>query len=209
MLDLRALSVGEFESNCYLLSDPGTGDALLIDPGAEPKRILDWLGDVGIQRILITHGHSDHVGALEAIRDEFDIEVGIHPLDVDEFGLKADFALATGDRVPIGASKLEIVHIPGHTPGSVGLRILEDGGSLRALVGDAVFPGGPGHTQTPEDLETLLQALETTVFTWPDETEIFPGHGESTTVGTERPAFESFIKSSRKLGLCGDVTWES
>ncbi len=209
MLDLRVLPVGEFEANCYLLADPGTGDALLVDPGGEPERILDWLGGVVIQQILITHGHSDHVGALEAIRDEFEIEVGIHPLDVDEFGIRADFPLAPGEMVSIGASKLEIVHIPGHTPGSVGMRILEGGGSPRALVGDAVFPGGPGHTETPEDLKTLLQALEMTVFTWPDETEIFPGHGVSTTVGTERSAFKRFIKSPRKPGLCGDVTWES
>ena len=156
MLDLRVLAVGELQSNCYLLSDQQSGDAILVDPGAEPERILSWLGDAPVRQILITHGHEDHIGALAIIRKALDCEVGVHPLDADTFGIRADFLLQPSDEVQIGKSKLEIVHIPGHTPGSVAIRLQEEGSTPRALVGDAVFPGGPGHTQGPEELETLL-----------------------------------------------------
>ena len=92
--------------------------------------------------------------------------------------------------------------VPGHTPGSVCLRL--DG---RAVVGDAIFPGGPGHTRSPEALAQSLVSLGLTVFTWPDETELYPGHGTPTTVGAERPAFEQFLQADHPPDLCGDVSW--
>jgi glyoxylase-like metal-dependent hydrolase (beta-lactamase superfamily II) len=77
----------------------------------------------------------------------------------------------------------------------------------QAVVGDAIFPGGPGHTATPDALAQSLISLGRTVFTWPDQTELFPGHGPSTTVGSERPYFERFIQADHPLDLCGDVSW--
>ena len=86
--------------------------------------------------------------------------------------------------------------------GSVCLRF-----DARAIVGDVIFPGGPGHTSTPEELNQSLASLQRTVFTWPDETTLYPGHGQPTTVGQERAGFEAFLARPRPADLCGDVTW--
>lgn len=102
---------------------------------------------------------------------------------------------------------LQVVHLPGHTPGSVGFYILDGFTPPRVLVGDAIFPGGPRHTSTPADLEISLQTLARTVFTWSDDTILFPGHGMSTTIGMEIESFETFIANPRHPDLCGDVTW--
>ncbi len=102
---------------------------------------------------------------------------------------------------------LGIVHLPGHTPGSIGLQLIEESNFKRVVVGDAIFPGGPGQTSTPADLGLSLDTLARTVFTWPDSTELYPGHGVHTTVGAERAAFEAFRAKPLPPDLYGDVSW--
>jgi glyoxylase-like metal-dependent hydrolase (beta-lactamase superfamily II) len=129
--------------------------------------------------------------------------VGIHPADADAFGLEADFSLWDGAAVEVGQRSVGIVHTPGHTPGSICLRL-----NGQVIVGDAIFPGGPGHTASPQALAQSLESLRRTVFTWPDKTELYSGHGTHTTVGAERAAFEQFVAADRPSDLCGDVTWQ-
>lgn len=203
MLKLQVLCVGEYGTNCYLLTCPETGRALLVDPGADPEAVLALCEEAQVTRILLTHGHFDHLVALDQVRDQLGVLVGVHPADTAEFGVEADFELRDGLRLGVGRRFVRVVHVPGHTPGGVALRF-----DRRAIVGDAVFPGGPGHTATPEALQTLLLSLQRTVFTWPDDTLLYPGHGEPTTVGAERPAFQEFLARPRPPDLCGDVTWE-
>jgi hydroxyacylglutathione hydrolase len=176
MLKLQTLAVGEYGTNCYLLTCPETGRAILVDPGGDAEAILDLCGDAHVTRI--------------------------HPADVGLFGVEADFDLEDGKRMVVGRRYVRLVHIPGHTPGSVALRF-----DRRAIVGDAIFPGGPGHTGKPEALQTLLISLQRTVFTWPDDTLVYSGHGNHTTVGAERPAFQEFLARPRPPDMCGDVTW--
>lgn len=207
MLELHVLPVGEFQSNCYLIVDPTRGQGVLIDAGDQAEEILRWIKPVEVNHILITHGHSDHVGALESVRQTLDVPVGIHPADTESFALEADFALHEGASIVVGEGRLEVVHVPGHTPGSVAFRVVDVEKVSRAVVGDAIFPGGPGHTKTPEDFVTSIDSLTRTVFTWADEVVLYPGHGDPTTVGEERKAFEAFRRMTLPLGLCGDVTW--
>jgi hydroxyacylglutathione hydrolase len=202
MLKLQTLSVGEYGTNCYLLTCPETDRAVLIDPGGDAEAILDLCGGTHVTRILLTHGHFDHTLALGQVRTALKAPVGIHPADVSLFGIEADFCLEDGKRMGVGRRYVRLVHIPGHTPGSVALRF-----DRRAIAGDAIFPGGPGHTRTPEDLQTLLISLQRTVFTWPDDTLVYPGHGDHTTVGAERQAFQEFLARPRPPDMCGDVTW--
>ena len=122
--------------------------------------------------------------------------MGVRPDDA------ADFELRDGMRLRVGRRYVRVIHVPGHTPGSEALRF-----DRRAIVGDAVFPAGPGHTGTPEALQTLLLSLQRTIFTWPDDTRLYPGHGESITVGAALSAFQEFLARPRPLDLCGDVTW--
>lgn len=207
MLEIRALSVGEFLENCYLLVVPKSEQAVLIDPGDEAEKILEWVAPLQIQQIFITHGHADHVGALETVRKALDCPVGIHAADAEQFNVAADIHLEDGEIFTIGDEKLEVVHIPGHTPGSIALRLIEGERMGHAIVGDAIFPGGPGHTKDPEALRDLLNSLARTVFSWRDETMLYPGHGAPTTVGAERAAFNAFCANPLPPDLCGDVTW--
>ena len=207
MLELKVLPVGEYQSNCYLLVVPKNHKGILIDPGDQAEEILRFIGSLEITHILITHGHVDHVSALEIVRKALRVPVGIHPADVDAFGLRSDFALEDGDTVDIMGEELRISHVPGHTPGSVMFGLTDRGEIQGAVVGDAIFPGGPGHTETPQALATSLDSLVRTVFTWRDEVILYPGHGDPTTVGEERAAFEAFRTSSLPPDLCGDVTW--
>ncbi len=203
--DLRVLSVGDWQENCYLLVERTTNEGLLIDPGAEAGHILDWIAGVEVRKILLTHAHRDHVGALAEVRAALGAPAGLHPDDeplAAKYPVTADFTIRDGDVVRLGAHEIRVVHAPGHTPGSICLRF-----DSRAIVGDVVFPGGPGHTNSPEELNQSLASLQRTVFTWPDETVLYPGHGQSITVGQERPGFEAFLARPRPADLCGDVTW--
>jgi len=202
VLKLQVLPVGEHATNCYLLTCPETGQALLVDPGADPEAVLALCKDAQVTRILLTHGHFDHLLALDEVQATLGTQVGVHPADAIEFGIQADFGLRDGMRLRVGRRYVRVIHIPGHTPGSVSLRF-----DRRAITGDAVFPGGPGHTDTPEALRTLLVNLQRTVFAWPDDTLLHPGHGSPTTVGAERLAFQEFLAHPRSPDLCGDVTW--
>lgn len=206
MLTLRQLAVGAYEANCYLLEDRECGEAALIDPGAQADRILEWVGDAPVKTILITHGHSDHVGALDEVRRSLNCSVGGHASDAEEFGFELDILLTAGSELNIGATRLEVYEVPGHTQGSLAFA-LRDPLFERAIVGDAVFPGGPGHTPSHEALEELLAALASTVFSWPDAITLHPGHGKATTVGAERDSFERMLEQDLPPDLFGDVTW--
>jgi glyoxylase-like metal-dependent hydrolase (beta-lactamase superfamily II) len=188
--------------NCYLLRCPVSGEVAIVDPGADAEIILMAVDHASVCSILLTHGHPDHVGALEEVRNTLGVPVGIHAADAEAFGLRADYSLAGGKDVEVGRSRVGVVHVPGHTPGSVCLRL-----NGRAVVGDAIFPGGPGHTISPEALEQSLESLRREVFVWADDVELHPGHGGCTTVGAERVAFERFVTSERPSDLCGDVAW--
>lgn len=202
-LELNRIEVGPWPMNCYLLRCPQTGEMAIIDPGADSETILDTAGSGIVACILLTHGHPDHIGALQDLREATAALVGVHRADAEAGGIQADFYLRDGATIPVGHGLAEIVHAPGHTPGSCLLRI-----EGRALVGDAIFPGGPGHTGSAAALDASLTSLARTVFTWPDEIELFPGHGTHTKVGAERTGFEAFVAAERSPELYGDVTWE-
>jgi glyoxylase-like metal-dependent hydrolase (beta-lactamase superfamily II) len=186
---------------------PKTHQGILVDAGDDAEEILRFIGSLEITHILITHGHVDHISALEIVREALGAPVGIHPADVDAFGLRPNFLLEDGDTVDLMGEELRVNHVPGHTPGSVAFGLIERGEIQRAIVGDVIFPGGPGHTETPQALVTSLDSLSRTVFTWGNEVILYPGHGDPTTVGEERAAFEAFRAGPLPPDLCGDVTW--
>jgi hydroxyacylglutathione hydrolase len=200
--ELECVEVGPWPMNCYLVRCPETDHVAIVDPGADAERIVAAVGSREVCCILLTHGHPDHVGALEALRQAYAVPVGIHPADAEAFGLEVDLSLLDGLEVPVGRGSVTVTHVPGHTPGSVCLRL-----NGRVLVGDTIFPGGPGHTASPQALAQSLESLGRTVFTWPDDSELYPGHGDPTTVGAEHAAFERFLVADRPADLCGDLAW--
>jgi glyoxylase-like metal-dependent hydrolase (beta-lactamase superfamily II) len=183
-VEITKLSVSAMDNNVYLLRDPSTGRGLLIDAADEPQRILAELGDTTLDAIVTTHGHWDHHRALVAVAEATGATVIHHPADEHAMPRSADTPADDGLRVQFGAAEVVLLHTPGHTPGSI--CVLLDG--LHLFSGDTLFPGGPGKTTTPDEFGTVMESLDTAVFgTLSDDTWVYPGHGDDTTLGAERP----------------------
>jgi glyoxylase-like metal-dependent hydrolase (beta-lactamase superfamily II) len=196
--------VGPWSMNTYLVICEDTGNSAIIDPGADAEAILALAQGTEVVKILITHTHSDHIGALAQVKSATNAPVYVHPLDAEGANLDYDVPVQDGDEIEVGNVSLRAIHTPGHTPGQVCFDI----GDGRILVGDTVFVGGPGHTSSHKDFKTTMRTMQEIVFQWPDETEFYPGHGPSGVIGEERPAFESFLARGWSSKLHGDVTWE-
>jgi hydroxyacylglutathione hydrolase len=176
------LPVGPFETNCYLLSCLGVPDRLLIDPGAEAQKIWEAIGPAALRYILITHGHGDHIAALDEIRTWTQAPVGIHRRDAWVLRRKPDILLEDGQILNWGPISVKVIHTPGHTPGGVCFLV-----GRFLFSGDTIFPGGHGNTDLPgADEQMILTSIHQKIFTLPEETLIYPGHGRETTVGREK-----------------------
>jgi glyoxylase-like metal-dependent hydrolase (beta-lactamase superfamily II) len=189
-LALTKLSVGPMDNNAYLLVCTATGEALLVDAANEPDRLADLVGTADGARLhttVTTHRHYDHWQALAAVADRFGTRQLAQTLDAPELPVKADATLEHGDTVSVGQAQLEVIHLRGHTPGSIAL-LYRGADRPHLFTGDSLFPGGPGKTRSPEDFTSLMDDLEERVFgTLPDDTWVYPGHGDDTTLGRERP----------------------
>lgn len=187
---IAKIEVGDFGNNAYLLRCRETGDGLLIDAAAEPDRLIELIGDTPISKIVTTHRHQDHWMALEEVVKATGAETIAHPLDAPELPVPVARTVEHGDRVALGVVSLEVIHLRGHTPGSIA--ILYDGGGAEKhlFTGDSLFPGGVGNTQQdPARFEQLFTDVVERLFDrLPDETWVYPGHGKDTTLGAERPA---------------------
>ena len=193
-LTITKVSVGPMDNNAYLLVCRATNEALLIDAANEPDRLADLIGaDDGrpeLNHLVTTHRHHDHWQALGAVAGMFQTRQIAHPLDAPELPIPMDELVEHGDTVRFGEIELEVVHLRGHTPGSIALvyRDPAPGGHPHLFTGDSLFPGGHGRTATPEDHLQLMDDLEERIFgVLPDETWFYPGHGDDSTLGTERP----------------------
>ncbi len=196
--EILVQTVGAFQENCYLVVDPSTRAAAVVDPGAEGDRLVEWIraADVRPEAVWLTHAHLDHIGALADVLRVWDVPTYLHPLDQPVFdhapraaamyGLYFEpqpaptAALAEGQRVTLGGLTFEVMHAPGHAPGHVVIH-----GHGVALVGDCLFYGSVGRTDLPlSDPRALSRSLER-IAALPPETIAYPGHGPHTTVGRE------------------------
>ncbi|HLI40223.1 MAG TPA: MBL fold metallo-hydrolase [Streptosporangiaceae bacterium] len=187
-LTVTKIAVGPYENNAYLLRD-GTGQGLLIDAAAEPERLLEMIGDTPVQRIVTTHRHPDHWQALEQVRAATGATTVAHPADAPGIPVPADELVEDGGTVRFGDTSLSVIHLVGHTPGSIALCYRPDGPEPHLFTGDCLFPGGVGNTQQdPERFTSLYNGVVAKIFgRLPDATWVYPGHGKDTTLGAERP----------------------
>jgi glyoxylase-like metal-dependent hydrolase (beta-lactamase superfamily II) len=186
-LTIRKLAVSEMANNAYLLTCTATGEALLVDAAAEPGALLALVGDAPLRTVVTTHGHWDHHRALPDVVAATGAVTVAHPADAADLPVPVQRPVEHGDTVTVGDQVLEVVHLRGHTPGSIAL--VWRGGGTHVFTGDSLFPGGVGNTQQDAArFRSLIDDVEERLFgTLPDETWVYPGHGGDTTLGAERP----------------------
>jgi glyoxylase-like metal-dependent hydrolase (beta-lactamase superfamily II) len=190
---VRKLSVESFDNNVYVLACARTRQALLVDVAARPERLAEAVEGFEVLAAVQTHGHWDHVRAWDGVRDELGLPVWGHEGDAELFPRPVDRALGDGDRLAVGDLEVEVLHVPGHTEGSL-LYLVEGAARPHLVTGDTLFPGGPGNTfGSADNHRRIMDGLEARVFDrLPDETWVYPGHGDDTTLGTERPHLQEW-----------------
>lgn len=196
-LRISKLSVGPMDNNAYLLTCTATGDSLLIDAANEADRILELTNGTSLRLVVTTHRHGDHWQALSDVVQRTGAATSAHPLDSAELPVPVTEPVEHGDTVSVGHVTLRVIHLRGHTPGSIALLWDQDGqqshpsqgAGSHLFTGDSLFPGGPGNTfGSTENFVSLMDDLEARVFAdLPDDTWVYPGHGSDTTLGAERP----------------------
>lgn len=213
MARIHTIVVGGLQTNCYILQSDS--DAIIIDPGDEPERIVRFARDIKVKpgRIIATHTHFDHVLGVDGVRAQLKIPFLIHQGDLtmlesmqnrvrQMMGFdvppppKVDGYVKDGDFVKVGRETLHIVHTPGHSPGSISLY-----GEGYVFTGDALFNQSIGRTDLPGgDLETLVHSIKERLFKLDDDTTVYPGHGPETTIGDEKLA-NPFVGRAAKLQI--------
>jgi hydroxyacylglutathione hydrolase len=197
---IKRLVVGGLSANCWIVGSESTGEGLVIDPGGNYETISRAIDATGldIKTIVLTHGHSDHIAALRDVQEKTGAEVAIHFEDSDfleghgsyssQFGISyrtphpPERLLREGDIIEVGGMSFQVIHTPGHTPGSISL--LTDFG---VFTGDTIFRRGIGTTIMPgSSRPQLLDSIRKKIMTLPDDTVIYAGHGRETTIGAER-----------------------
>jgi glyoxylase-like metal-dependent hydrolase (beta-lactamase superfamily II) len=187
-LMITKVSVGDMDNNAYLLRCRRTDEQVLVDAASDPDRLLRLVGHGGLTKVVTTHRHADHWQALGAVVHATGAETVAGVDDVEGIPVPTGVAVSSGDRIPVGTCELEVISLVGHTPGSVALLYDDPSGTPHLFTGDSLFPGGPGRTTSPQDFTSLMDDLEAEVFgRLPDETWVYPGHGDDTTLGAERP----------------------
>lgn len=191
-LTITKVAVGPMNNNAYLLRCTSTGELLLIDAANEAGTLLGLIGETPLATIVTTHRHGDHWAALREVRRATGAATVAHPDDAGAIGVPATRLASHGDTITVGDARLSVIHLRGHTPGSIALCYDADGelaGQPHLFTGDSLFPGGPGNTQgNPQRFGQLITDLEDRIFgELPDGTWVYPGHGADTTIGAERP----------------------
>jgi glyoxylase-like metal-dependent hydrolase (beta-lactamase superfamily II) len=185
-------SVGPMDNNAYLVRCSETGETLLIDAANDAEDLVDLVGKNAPKLALIvtSHQHFDHWQALEAVVDATGAPTAAHEIDADPLPVKPDRLLTDGDTIQVGKLTFDVIHLRGHTPGSVALALSGPaaGDATQLFTGDCLFPGGVGKTWQPGEFTQLLTDVTSRVFDrFGDDTVVYPGHGDDTTLGAERP----------------------
>jgi glyoxylase-like metal-dependent hydrolase (beta-lactamase superfamily II) len=201
---VRIGPLGPFDNNAYLIIDPASRESIIVDAPPESERILEAARGARVSRIIITHRHGDHWAGVDVLRSATNAPVYCHAADSEPHADEVDGVLADGEEIALGEGRLRVVHTPGHTPGSI---CLLTGHIL--IAGDTLFPGGPGHGDTPDDLQQEFHSIVERLFVLPDDTAVYPGHGDGTTIGRSKREYAVFASREHPADLCGDVLWEA
>lgn len=194
--------LGPYNNNAYILSDTGVRQSLIVDMPAESQQVVAAIGEARVSGIVATHWHPDHWAGYDLVRSATGAPVFIHEAEIKVPPERIDGRLRDGQEIEVGGMRVRVLHTPGHTPGSICLRV------GRVLIsGDTLFNGGPGRTAAPEDLQVELRSIAEQLLSLPPETVVWPGHGDNTTIADSATGFTAFRARSHAPDLHGDVTW--
>jgi glyoxylase-like metal-dependent hydrolase (beta-lactamase superfamily II) len=188
--EIHKLVVGPMDNNVFVLRCKQTGEAVLLDAANEHEKLLELCRRLDVRKVIETHGHWDHIQAVPQVRDA-GYEVGVTREDAGMLP-SYDFTLDDQSVIEVGRLRLHTILTPGHTPGSMCFKLE---GSPVLFSGDTLFPGGPGATKFEGgDFPTIIRSIEERLFKdLPPDTIVMPGHGDDTTIGTERPHLQEWI----------------
>lgn len=190
-VEVHRVVVGAYDNNVFVVRCRRTGESVLIDAANEHELLLEMCRRLGVRRVLETHGHFDHIGAVAEIR-EAGYEVGVTAADAPMLkSVGYDVFLDDAEVIEVGRLRLHAIHNPGHTPGSISFHLAD---TPLLFTGDTLFPGGPGATKFEGgDFTTIIDSIDTKLFTFPANTVVLPGHGVDTTIGRERPHLQEWV----------------
>jgi len=199
---IEKLTLGPYETNMYIVVCPKTGESLVVDAPARASEIIENMQGTQARYILLTHDHYDHTGVLVSLRSRLKVPLAAHAADSLTLKTPPEILLEDGDTISLGNIKVKVLHVPGHTPGSLCFRI-----GKYLLAGDTIFPGGPGRTESPDQFQQIVASITEKILSLPDDTAILPGHGDGTTVKKSREEYAVFASRPHPLDLYGDVLW--
>jgi hydroxyacylglutathione hydrolase len=197
------LTLGQWQTNAYIIINPPTRKSALIDVPAGAPTILKYLKDTDLEWIMLTHSHQDHTGGIKSVLAKCPAALAGHPLDNQKWlPVKPDTAVYDQDCLKVGGLSGQVRHTPGHTPGSICFLV-----DQYLFAGDTLFPGGPGHTGNPEEFQMVIRSIIDKILPLPDKVVVLPGHGPSTTLKEIKKEYAGFASRTHGSDLCGDVTW--
>ena len=201
---IERMELGPYGTNTYIVVCRKTGESLVVDAPGSASEIIERLNETQPRVILLTHDHMDHTGVLASLRSQLKVPLATHLENSYQLKTPPEIVLNDGNTLSLGNFIIEVLHTPGHTPGSLCFKI-----GKYLFAGDTIFPGGPGRTKSPNDFQQILGSITGTIFRLPDDTVIYPGHGLETTVKKTKEEYAVFASRPRHPDLCGDVLWLS
>jgi hydroxyacylglutathione hydrolase len=202
ILRIEKLTLGPYETNAYTVVCKKTGESLAADAPAGASEIIASLKGTKPRYILLTHDHYDHVGVIVSLRARLKVPLATHIDNTYQLKTPPEIIVKNGDTLKLGKLEVDVLFTPGHTPGSLCFKV-----DKYLLAGDTIFPGGPGHTDTPDDFRQIMISIKEKIFRLPDDTVILPGHGNSTTVKQAKAEYAVFASHEHRQDIYGDITW--
>jgi glyoxylase-like metal-dependent hydrolase (beta-lactamase superfamily II) len=195
--------MGPYGNNAYIVRDLSRRESLLVDMPLETSPLLEAIAaDGNVRQVLATHWHPDHWMSYDAVREATTAPVLVGDREINIDDARVDRRVADGEEVQVGGVRCTVLHTPGHTPGSICLRV-----GRAVISGDTLFDGGPGKTFAAGDLETLIASITARLHPLPEDTLVMPGHGANTTIGESRAQYAEYVKHPHAPGFHGDVEW--